>query len=139
MAFGNLTYTGPLPYKEIEKLLFDSVGLEPRQLPASDILVERQQQVAQLIQNWDPDLEAEILAENFYMDKSRDHRMSDIQSVFDAAGVVQSVGEIEPQNQLRGRFDITSSKGLIKVFFTLTPEKMPKVQQLDVWFEANPE
>lgn len=139
MAFGNLTYTGPLPYKEIEKLLFDSVGLEPRQLPASDILVERQQQVAQLIQSWDPDLEAKILAENFFLDKSRDHRKSDIQSVFDAAGVVESVGEIEPHNQLRGRFDIATSNGLIKVFFTLTPEKTPKVQQLDVWFEANPE
>jgi len=86
MAFGNLTYTGPLPYKEIEKLLFDSVGLEPRQLPASDILVERQQQVAQLIQSWDPDLEAKILADNFFLDKSRDHRKSQIKEVLDKAG-----------------------------------------------------
>ncbi|MCB0550919.1 MAG: serine hydrolase, partial [Phaeodactylibacter sp.] len=27
MAFGNLTYTGPMPLKEIEALLFDSLGL----------------------------------------------------------------------------------------------------------------
>lgn len=139
MAFGNLTYTGPLPYKEIEKLLFDSVGLEPRQLPASDILVERQQQVAQLIQSWGPDLEAKILAENFFLDKSRDHRKSQIKEVLDKAGSIQSIDGIVPHNQLRGTFKIISERGLVNVFFTLTPEKTPKVQQLDVWFEANPE
>ncbi len=139
MAFGNLTYTGPLPFKEIKKLLFDSVGLQARQLPVSDILMERQQQVAQLIQSWNPGLEAEILADNFYLDKSRDHRRSDIQSVFDAAGEVESIGEIEPYNQLRGRFDLATSNGLIKVFFTLTPEKIPKVQQLELWFEESSE
>ena len=139
MAFGNLTYTGPLPFKEIEKLLFDSVGLQSRQLPVSDILLERQQQVAQLIQNWDPGLEAEILAENFYLDKSRDHRMSQVKEVLDKAGPIKSINAIEPHNQLRGTFKIISEHGLINVFFTLTPELIPKVQQIDVWFEAKPE
>jgi len=47
MAFGNLTYTGPLPYFKIEKLLFDIAALQPRQLPVSDILQERQKAIFQ--------------------------------------------------------------------------------------------
>ncbi len=139
MAFGNLTYTGPLPYKEIEKLLFDSIGLQPRQLPVSDILSKRQQQVAQLIQSWDPGLEAEILAENFFMDESRDHRMTQVQDILARAGDIEHMGDIRPDNQLRGNFEFEAENGVIGVYFTLTPEKIPKVQQLDVWFKSNTE
>ncbi len=137
MAFGNLTYTSPWPLKKIEKLLFETVDLQPRQLPISDILVERQEQVIQLIQTWDSGLETEILAENFYMDKSRKHRMAQVQEVFDKAGAIQKVNKIEPSNQLRGKFEIQAENGIINVFFTLTPEKHPKLQSLYVWFKPN--
>lgn len=135
MAFCNLTYTSPWPFDEIQKLLFETVGLEPRKLPASDILVRRQEQIAQLIQTWDEQLEAEIIAENFYMDKSHEHRMKEIQEVLDKAGTIQSIGDIEPRNQLRGSFKIHSENGVINVFFTMSPEKDPKVQRLRVSFE----
>lgn len=50
MAFGNLTYTGPLPRNQIEALLFDTIGLKARELPVSEILKQRQEQVVRLIQ-----------------------------------------------------------------------------------------
>ena len=37
------------PRTSVEALLFDTIGLQPRLLPVSDILAERQAQVAQLI------------------------------------------------------------------------------------------
>lgn len=135
MAFGNLTYTGPLPRTSVEALLFDTIGLQPRVLPVSDILAERQAQVAQLIQAWDPDLEAKILAENFYLDRSREHRMAEIGEIFEKAGPVREVEPMDPFNQLRGRFKLRAENGTVTVFFTLTPEKEPKVQQLDVSFQ----
>ncbi len=135
MAFCNLTYTSPYPFKEIGKILFDSLDLQPRQLPVSDILAERQKQIVELIQTWDVELEANILAENFYMDKSREYRMSEIQEVLNKAGDIQNTNEMEPSNQLRGNFKIQAEKGIIDIFFTLTPEKYPKVQRLDVSFE----
>jgi len=137
MAFCNLTYTSPYPAKKIMKLLFEKIELEPRLLPASDILLERQAQVAQLIQTWDKDLEAEILAENFYLDKSRGLRISEIENVLDEAGAVQGMEEIKPLNQLRGSFKIFTENGTIHVFFTLTPENIPKVQRLIVFFQPN--
>jgi CubicO group peptidase (beta-lactamase class C family) len=139
MAFCNLTYTSPYPFKDIGKLLFDSLNLQPRQLPVSDILAERQKQIVELIQSWDLELEAIILAENFYMDKSREHRMSEIKNVLNKAGDIQNVNEMEPRNQLRGSFKIQAEKGVINIFFTLTPENHPKVQQLDISYEPNEE
>ena len=135
MAFGNLTYTGPMPLKEIEALLFDSLGLEPRKLPASDILLQRQEQVVQLLQTWDAQLEAAILAENFYLDHSREHRMADIREALDKAGAIRSVGPIEPLNQLRGGFTMEAENGAVSVFFTLTPEREARVQYLEVEFQ----
>lgn len=133
MAFGNLTYTSPFPRAKLEALLFDQLGLEPRRLPVSATLAKRKEQVLDLIQNWDPALEAEILAENFYLDQSRESRMLEIRQILEQAGTIKGVDELIPSNQLRGRFDIEAEKDKIRVFFTLTPEKDPKVQRLDVW------
>jgi CubicO group peptidase (beta-lactamase class C family) len=106
MAFCNLTYTSPYPGTKIKKLLFETVGLQPRELPVSDILLVRLEQVTQLIQTWDKDLEAEVLAENFYLDKSRERRISEVQKVLAKAGTIQSMDEIKPLNQLRGSFKL---------------------------------
>ncbi|MCK5371943.1 MAG: beta-lactamase family protein, partial [Cyclobacteriaceae bacterium] len=137
MAFCNLTYTSPYPVKDIGKLLFETIDLQPRQLPVSDILIERKEQIAQLIQSWDIELEAKILAENFYLDKSRKHRMTEVQEVLVKAGAIKSMDEVKPLNQLRGTFKLQTENGIVNIFFTLTPEKYPKVQQLDISFQPN--
>ncbi len=135
MAFCNLTYTSPWPLKEINKLLFESSDLQTRQLPVSEILEQRQKQIVKLIQTWDSALEAEILAENFYMDESRDQRMEAIQKILDEAGTIVAVEKMEPFNQLRGTFNIQAENGVIDLYFTLSPEKNPKVQYLDAYFK----
>jgi CubicO group peptidase (beta-lactamase class C family) len=137
MAFGNLTYTSPWSFQEIEKLLFETIDLQARELPASDILMVRQEQVVQLIQNWDTGLEAEILAENFYLDKSREHRMAEAKEMMDKAGAILSMEEIKPLNQLRGTFNLKAENGIIEILFTLTPEKNPRIQRLNMSFKAN--
>lgn len=137
MAFCNLTYTEAYPRKKIGELLFETIGLQPRQLPVSDILIKRQKQITELIQNWNPELEANILAENFYMDQSREIRVSEIQEVLNKAGAIQTTNEVKPNNQLRGSFSIEAENGVINIFFTLTPEKQPKIQQLDISFEPS--
>lgn len=136
MAFGNLTYTGPLPRAAIEALLFETLELDPRELPVSDILEKRQKQVVDLIQNWDPDLEAAILADNFYLDRSRNHRMTQIKEQLNKAGAFIDVGSMDPYNQLRGSFNIKTENGRIRVFFSMSPENDPKIQRLVVSFRA---
>lgn len=137
MAFGNLTYTTPIPYDKIEKILFETLDLKPRRLPASDILKQRKTEITALLKKEVLDLEKEIFAENFFLDKSKKKRTSEIQEILDKAGTIKNVRECSPRNQLRGDFKIACQNGDITVFFTLTPEKTPKVQQLDVSFKPN--
>jgi hypothetical protein len=137
MAFCNLTYTEAYPRKKIGELFFETIGLQPRQLKVLDILMKRQKQIMELIQNWNPELEVNILAENFYMYKSREFRVSEIKEVLKKAGAIQTTKEVEPNNQLRGSFRIEAENGVINIFFTLTPDKQLKVQQLDISFEPS--
>lgn len=137
MAFCNLTYTAPWPYKEIGKLLFENLDFKPRQLPVSDILKERQAQIVQLIQNWNKEMENKILAENFFLDKSREDRIKEVENLLTKAGPIETVEKIYPVNQLRGSFKIKTENGFINIFYTLTPEKDPKVQQLDISFKPD--
>jgi len=137
MAFGNLTYTGPLPISKVEQLLFDKAEIQPRKLPVSNILTQRKTQVLDLVQNWDVNLEKEIIAENFYLDRSRDKRMAQAKQIFAQAGAIVNVEDLTPLNQLRGRFNVHTENGIITMFFTLTPEKSPKVQRLDILFRIN--
>jgi hypothetical protein len=134
LAFCNLTYTSPWPLLQIIRTLFESGDLEKRVLPVSDILSRRQQEISELIRHWDPGLEQRILAENFFLDRSRDTRMSEIREILEQAGTILGTGPVSPENQLRGTFDLRAEKGNIQIYFTLTPEKEPKVQQLDVTF-----
>ena len=134
MAFGNLTYTSPWPLREIEKLIFNNDNIQPRQLQASDIFNKRKDQVLSFIQSWDEDLEKEIIAENLYLDQDRDTRKERIDEVLRQAGELSEVYEVEPYNKLRGYFKVGGENGDVRVFFTLTPEKEPKVQRLIVRF-----
>lgn len=52
-------------------------------------------------------------------------------------GTLKEISEPEPENQLRGSFKIYAENGIVSIFFTLTPEKYPKVQQLDISFQPN--
>lgn len=63
--------------------------------------------------------------------------MAEVQEVLEKAGSIQSIGELKPGNQLRGSFKLQAENGIIDVFFTLTPEKYPKVQRLIVSFQIN--
>ena len=140
MSFDNRTYGGTTSINnKVADLLGRNGLLEPRVLPVSEILEKRKKEVMKLITTWDGALEKEILAENFYPDKSREHRRRAIDEVFERAGEIGEVGPLVPLNQLRGTFRMRGENGDVAVFFTLTPEAMPKVQRLDVWFEERTE
>lgn len=133
LSFANLTYA-PASAANAEALwtLVQKAGLKPRQLPASDILAQRKDQVVELLRTWDAKLGDEILAENFYPDFSREYRMKQYQQLLAQSGKILSVEPIVPENQLRGTFILKGEKKDISVFFTLTPERVPKVQALEM-------
>ncbi len=84
--------------------------------------------MARLVQDWDEKLGQEIAADNFFLDRSRADWIKEAGEQFAKIGKVVSVGKITADNRLRGSFPIVGEKGTMKVFFTLSPEREPKVQ-----------
>jgi CubicO group peptidase (beta-lactamase class C family) len=131
MSFDNITYGGT---STLNTAIIDGIiataGLEPRALPIPDVLEMRKNQLVDLLPDWDGARESGIFAENFF----RDSRLSDIvlhsRTLFEQAGDIQGVRELVPENQLRGSFVIDGSDTDILVFFTLSPERVPLIQQL---------
>ena len=128
-AFSNLRYAPVynLTAKTLNVLL-ETGKLSPRAVIPSAILLTRHQQVAQLVQYWDEKLGTEIAADNFFLDRSRADWMKEAGEQFAKIGKVVSVGVLTPENRLRGTFPIVGEKGTLKVAFTLTPEREPKLQ-----------
>ena len=73
-----------------------------------------------------------IFAENFFPDESVERRREATQKIFAEAGTIAKVGELSPENQLRGSFVLEGDKKNVRIFFTLTPEKDALIQQLDI-------
>ena len=129
ISFANLTYAnaGSVNIQVADTLLRLS-GVKPRQLPASAILLQRQNQLLKLLPNWNNPQATGIFAMNFFMDYFPDKLKAEATGIFEKAGIVHHVGEVIPENQLRGYFIMEGEKADIKVSFTLTPENPALIQ-----------
>lgn len=131
VSFSNRRYGAPgLPNDQVMDTLLSLANLKSRTLPVSKILKMRKEELINLFPTWRES--GDLFAENFYMDKPLDLRKKEIDEIFQMAGAIMSVGELTPENQLRGSFVITCEKKKISVFFTLTPENKPLIQQLNL-------
>ncbi len=132
VSLSNLTYggLGTTNSRALDTLI-QLAQLKPRAIPASDILLQRQKEIVQVLQNWSAEKQT-IFAENFFLDQSLESWKEFSSKLFSEAGKVVRVSTITPENQLRGTFIIEGEKKDIEVFFTLTPEHSPLVQQLDL-------
>ena len=73
----------------------------------------------------------EIFEENFFLDTPVEDFISLSKSKFLSLGKIKSVEKIVAENNLRGSFKVIGENGTLEIYFTLTPEKTPLIQQLD--------
>lgn len=134
VCFANRTYA---PTATISLAVVDTImklaNLKPRRLPVSPILQQRKEQLVKLLPHWTNALSSGIFAENFFPDRPLDSLKKLSASLFDKAGNIVRVTELIPENQLRGTFTLEGEKSDILVFFTLTPEKVPLIQEFDIY------
>ncbi|MET3979225.1 CubicO group peptidase (beta-lactamase class C family) [Mucilaginibacter sp. UYP25] len=135
MCFANLTYAnaGRANRIALDTLLALS-KIEPRQLPASNILTQRRDEMVKLLPNWSDAKAGGIFADNFFMDYFPDKLKAEATDAYTRAGKIISVGEVVPDNNLRGYFIIKGEKGNIKVSFTLTPENPALIQEYHIGY-----
>lgn len=133
VAFGNVTYAslGGVNLQVLD-LLIKTANLKPRQLPVSDILAKRKAELLNVIPAWENAEKSGIFAENFFPDYPIDLLKKDYAALWAKAGKIVKVGEMIPENQLRGSFTIEGENANILVYFTLSPENPPLIQELRV-------
>lgn len=131
VCFANVTYA---PTSVVNLAVLDTIvklaTLKPRVLPASPILKQRTAEIVKLLPHWNGAEGSGIFAENFFPDNPVDSLKKLSADLFQKAGKIMNVKEIVPENALRGTFVMEGEKSNITVFFTLTPERTPLIQQL---------
>ena len=133
LAFANRTYA-PMGYINLRVLdtIIKIAELQPRQLPASAILEKRKNELVQLLPQWNNAESSGIFAENFFPDYPIDSLKKSAAELFAKAGKITRIKEMIPENQLRGSFIIEGSNANIRVYFTLSPENPPLIQEYDI-------
>jgi len=129
VCFVNLTYAnaGAANYHVLDSLL-KLPEIKSRQLPPSAILEQRKNELVKIISDWDTARASGIFADNFFMDYFPDKLKAEASEAFSRAGKIISIGEVVPENALRGYFIIHGENVNMKVSFTLSPENPPMIQ-----------
>ena len=89
---------------QVLDLIIKTADLKPRQLPVSDILAKRKAELLKVIPSWETGEKSGIFAENFFPDHPVDLLKKEYGDLWAKAGKVVKVGEMIPENNLRGRF-----------------------------------
>ncbi len=130
VAFGNRTYS---PMGGINMHVLDTIikiaGLQQRGILPSKILEQRKNELMKLLPAWNNAEQSGIFAENFFPDNPIDSLRKQATDLFVKAGRIVSVKQLKPQNQLRGTFIIEGEKITMEVYFTLSPENPPLIQE----------
>lgn len=133
VSFANLTYA-PNTFINLKVLdtLITLADLKPRQLAPSNILVKRKDELLKFLPSWNGAEESGIFAENFFKDYSIDSLRKDANKLFTKAGKIVRVAKLKADNQLRGSFVLEGEKSNLQVYFTLTPENPPLIQEYNM-------
>jgi CubicO group peptidase (beta-lactamase class C family) len=135
--FANVTYA---PTSAANTAVLDTLvrtaKLEPRKIIPSQILTQRRDELVKLLPDFTNIENSGIFAVNFFSDYFTENLIRDAKAAFAKAGKILSVGDVIPENQLRGYFMLNGEKGRIKVSFTLTPENPAMIQEYHLqWVE----
>ena len=128
ILFANVTYA---PTSVINLAVLDTIvqlaKLKPRLTSISPILQKRKIQLISMLPSFTTS--AAIFAENFFEDYPIETLKKEAAAILKEAGEIVSVGEMIPENQMRGYCIIQCEKKKIKLAFTLTPENPGLIQE----------
>ncbi|HEY6901951.1 MAG TPA: hypothetical protein VI233_14945, partial [Puia sp.] len=133
ISFSNLTYASTaIINARVLDTLITLARLKPHPAMAAEILTQRKKELAALLPGWEGAKVSGIFAENFFLDYFVDSLRKEAAEVFGKAGKMVRVGEMRPDNHLRGSFIIECENGNVEVRFTLTPENPALIQEYHI-------
>ena len=133
--FANATYASTgVPNTIVLDTLIRTAQLKPRQLPPSAIVTKRRNELVKLLPDFTGAETSGIFAENFFSDYATATLKKEANEIFIKAGKMTRIGEVVPENQLRGYFTMEGESGNVRVSFTLTPENPALIQAYSIRF-----
>ncbi len=130
-AMANLTYSGPsAPIQEALDAFRKTGGLKPRELPPSPVVVAARDDIVRLWTKWDDEAADVLAADNLFLDTPKPERRKEMERIKSEVGECRAIGDVEPENLLRGRFRMNCERGFVDVTFTLAPTLPPRLQHL---------
>lgn len=133
ICFANLTYAAT---STINMTVLDTLvtlaRLRPRLPVPSPILLQRQKELVALLPDFSGAVSSPVFAMNFWQDYFVDSLRAEARALFARVGKIVRVGEMRPENNLRGSFLLEGERGALEVRFTLTPENPAKIQEYHI-------
>ena len=130
-AMANLTYVGPSqPISEAWDALLKSGGLKKRELSAGPLLTQTRDRIVNLWKSWNAEEAKKVAAVNLFLDTPVEQRRQQIDQLKAEIGECSAPGPVQPENWLRGHFDLPCQNGTVRALFSLAPTQPPKVQFL---------
>lgn len=130
VSLANRTYAGTGGVNmQVLDYIVKNAGLKPRYIPTSDILNIRKNELMALLPDWIGAESSGIFAENFFPDFILPVLKKQSQDLFSRAGKILKIQDFVADNQLRGTFIIEGQNTNLQVYFTLTPENPPLIQE----------
>jgi CubicO group peptidase (beta-lactamase class C family) len=132
-AMANRTYAGPAgPINESWDLLRKTGALRPRELPTSPWLTSMRDSIVKAWRDTDMKELHRIAAMNLFLDVPEEQRRNEFEALHREVGNCRMIGDVRPENWLRGVFDMGCEKGPVRVTFTLAPTQPPGLQYLNI-------
>ena len=133
IAMGNLTYGGfGALFNDTFNALYRTGALQPRVMKPAPALLQAQADISQLIVKWDDALANRIMADNVSLDTPLETRKARWQALAKDHGTCSPATTIEPENALRGSWQMKCERGWLDVGITLAPTMPPKVQAIGI-------
>ena len=132
-VFTNLTYAGPAtPISNAYSELSKTGGLKPRPLAPAPVLLEMQNAITELYNEWSDERVSAIAAGSYFLDLPLEKRRQQMTDLRASLGKCTSITPFEPENALRGRWTLRCRNGSIDAWLSLTPTMPPKLQALQL-------
>ena len=131
VAMANVTYAKMRgACRDALETLIDNAGVQPRKPLISTVLHNAHEDLLRLLNHWDDNLADGLFADNFFLDRDREHWRADLDALREVHGTFLADGDIDAGNWLRGERRVNAERGWCLVWATLSPTVPPRVQTL---------
>ena len=131
IALANVTYANVHgACGDALEALIENAGIQPRKSIPSSALHDAHADLLSLLNCWDDTLAERLFADNFFLDRDREHWRADLEALQEIHGTFITAGDINVGNWLRGERRLDAERGWCVVWATLSPTVPPRVQTL---------